>query len=138
MINDYPEGLCTDRSLYLLDLKRGVQVGLSSGQSIAKKIGLEPLSPAQLNSVDHTSISENHKLLEQTPLLLYILKESELITNGTQLTGVGGRIVAEVIIGLLKIDKNSYFNQEPEWTPTLPSLDNTVFTMGDIIQYIYA
>jgi hypothetical protein len=53
------------------------------------------LSYEQLKSSDHKGILEKNNLLENTPLLLYILKESEIITNGTQLTGVGGIIVGE-------------------------------------------
>lgn len=137
MINKYPIKNDRPNSLYLLDLKRGVQVGLSSGQSIAKKIGLEPLSFEQLKSSDFKGILEKNNLLENTPLLLYILKESEIITNGTQLTGVGGRIVGEVIIGLIKSDENSYMNRDIVWNPYLPSLENDTFTMGDIIKYVY-
>ena len=130
---NYPEGLGTKKSLYLLDLKRSVQVGLTSGQKIAKHIGLEPLTLEQLKKYDYNNILGKHNLLQDTPLLIYILKESEIITNGTQLTGVGGRIVGEVIIGLIKKDENSYINNN--WKPYL--LEKEDFTIGDMINFIY-
>jgi hypothetical protein len=40
---------------------------------------------------------------------------------GLHLGPVGGRIVAEVFIGLLQTDPNSYITREPAFTPTLPT-----------------
>jgi hypothetical protein len=34
---------------------------------------------------------------------------------------VGGRIVAEVLIGIVAADPESYIALDPGWTPTLPS-----------------
>ena len=34
---------------------------------------------------------------------------------------VGGRIVGEVIIGLLQLDRNSFLADEPNWKPMLPT-----------------
>ena len=34
---------------------------------------------------------------------------------------VGGRLVAEVLLGLLDADPESYRVLEPEWEPTLPA-----------------
>jgi len=41
--------------------------------------------------------------------------------NGLRLGPVGGRIVGEVFIGLLKADETSYLASRPRWTPVLPS-----------------
>ena len=43
------------------------------------------------------------------------------MADGLHLGPVGGRIVAEVIIGLLQTDPASYVSAQPSWTPTLPS-----------------
>jgi hypothetical protein len=40
----------------------------------------------------------------EAPLWFYILKEAELQQGGVRLAAVGGRIVAEVFLGLLKLD----------------------------------
>lgn len=38
--------------------------------------------------------------------------------DNPKLTGVGGRIVAEVFIGLLLADSHSFLSQSPGWHPT--------------------
>jgi hypothetical protein len=59
---------------------------------------------------------------EPTPLWFYILKESELApVSGAYLGPVGGRIVGEVLLGLLELDPRSWFWQDPRWTPTIAS-----------------
>ena len=54
-----------------------------------------------------------------TPLWYYVLKEAEL-SGGARLAGVGARIVGEVFLGLLTLDKNSYLWRNRGWRPTLP------------------
>jgi hypothetical protein len=44
---------------------------------------------------------------------------------------VGGQIVAEVLVGLIDGDGQSYRTQDPEWTPTYGS--NDTFTMVDLL-----
>jgi hypothetical protein len=36
---------------------------------------------------------------------------------------VGARLVAEVFIGLLQLDPDSYLRAQPAWEPTLPAQD---------------
>ena len=50
---------------------------------------------------------------EPAPLWFYILNESELRHDGTRIGPVGGRIVAEVLLGLLDGDPLSWINVEP-------------------------
>jgi len=58
------------------------------------------------------------------PLWFYILKEAELTREGGKRLGrVGGRIVAEVLLGLLAGDPLSYVNVEPDWKP-IPDADD--------------
>ena len=47
---------------------------------------------------------------------------------------VGGRIVAEVLIGLLHSDTESYLVQKPKWTPTLTSAGSS-FRMKDFLTF---
>jgi hypothetical protein len=47
---------------------------------------------------------------------------------------VGGRIVAETIIGLLFGDSHSFLSQDPNWVPTLP-VQGDIFRMGDLLKY---
>ena len=71
-------------------------------------------------------------LERRAPLWFYVLREAQVTTGGEQLGPVGGRIVAEVIIGLIRGDPQSYLRQEPDWTPTYGS--NKPFTTVDLLQ----
>jgi hypothetical protein len=72
-----------------------------------------------------------------TPLFYYILKEAELREDGLRLGPVGARMVAEVFIGLLQLDPDSYFSVQPDWVPTLPTHDRTPgsFRMIDFLTF---
>ena len=57
----------------------------------------------------------------EAPLWFYILKEAELPPYKAERLGpVGGRIVAEVLVGLLQRDPNSYLYLNAAWKPTPP------------------
>jgi Animal haem peroxidase len=78
----------------------------------------------------------------EAPLWFYILKEAELVGDGTAtgksrtLGPVGGRIVAEVLVGLLQKDPNSYLYLQPNWKPQLPiARVKGTFTMADLLTY---
>jgi hypothetical protein len=55
-----------------------------------------------------------------TPLWYYVLAEADIVEDGLRLGPVGGKIVAEVLIGLLESDPTSFLS-EPGWRPTLPA-----------------
>jgi len=74
-------------------------------------------------------------LHNRTPLWFYILREADVEEDGKQLGQVGGRIVAEVFIGLLQGDALSYLKQDPGWTPTLPSATSDTFEMTDLLRF---
>lgn len=48
---------------------------------------------------------------------------------------VGGRIVAEVLVGLLEGDPQSYLSRKPSWQPILPSAKKGDFTMADLVKF---
>jgi hypothetical protein len=110
------------RSLAVHDLLRGETTRLPCGEVIADLIGADPLTPDEL---DRT-------WPHGTPLWFYILKEAEHRGGGDRLGQVGGQIVAEVLIGLLRADPLSYLSREPQWEPTLPAAGAT-FTLTDLI-----
>jgi hypothetical protein len=101
------------------NLLRGKRLGLPAGQDVATAMGIKPLTNAQLGLTEPG-------WRNKAPLWFYILKESELL-GGKKLGPVGGRIVAEVILGLLGLDKTSYFNAKPSFTP------GPNYKMGDFI-----
>ena len=72
-----------------------------------------------MSSSDVSQKGHAAKLRGNDPLWYYILKEAAVEHDGMQLGQVGGRIVAEVFLGLLAGDNLSYLNIDPCWTPTL-------------------
>jgi len=55
--------------------------------------------------------------------------------DGLRLGPVGGRIVGEVFIGLLKADNTSYLAAQPNWIPVLPSATAGEFHMTDLLTF---
>jgi hypothetical protein len=120
----------THVSLAERNLLRGKRLGLPSGQRVAWKMGVEALSNNQLGLGDDAGWER------QAPLWFYVLKEAEIQKTGTQLGAVGGRIVAEVILGLLKLDRRSYLHQDPPWSPQPPIAGaDGRFGIGDLLKF---
>jgi hypothetical protein len=116
-------------SLAQRNLLRGLALGVPSGQAMARHIGVKVLTPAQLNELRQFNVGFE----TSTPAWYYILKEAEVMKNGTQLGPLGGRIVAEVIIGVLQGDRFSFLNANPNWRPELGN-DKGQFFMGDLLR----
>ena len=121
-------------SLPQRNLLRHVTWSLPSGQSIAREMDVDPLSRSELSELSGYDLG----LDQSTPLWYYVLKEGALRANGLTLGPVGGRIVGEVIIGLLEHDRNSYLSRAPLWKPTLPTFNGPVtgdFRMIDFLAF---
>ncbi|RJQ75707.1 peroxidase [Pseudonocardiaceae bacterium YIM PH 21723] len=112
-------------SLVMRNLTRGARLGLPSGQSVARAMGIRPLTDEQLALPKPGP----------APLWYYVLREAEILGMGRHMGPVGGRIVAEVFLGLLSGDNASYLRMEPGWRPFLPSLVKGDFTMPDLIKF---
>ena len=97
-------------SLAARDLQRGQGVGLPSGEAVAHHLGVLPLTAEQV-------IMASTGWRAETPLWYYILREAAVCAGGLRLGPVGGRIVAEVLIGLIDNDKTSFRQVNPEWRP---------------------
>lgn len=115
------------QSLASRNLMRHVNFGIPSGQAIARVMNVRVLTPAQLAELTPFGMEKS------TPLWYYILKEAEVIEGGRKLGPVGGRIVGEVFIGLLKADKDSYLSVNRNWKPTLPSTKAGDFEITDLL-----
>jgi hypothetical protein len=112
------------RSLAVRNLVRSHRLGLPSGESVARRMGLKPI---------------DFDTGRDTPLWVYILKEAEKEDGGVRLGKVGARIVAETFVGLLAADRASYYSVAPNWTPAaektpIPVLGNG-FQLRDIVAY---
>jgi len=119
------------------NLLRGWRMSLPSGQDVARKMGIKPISDDDLRvgKATEADSATNVRLVDiapifkgNAPLWYYILAEAQqhFKKNDTpiRLGPVGGRIVGEVFIGLLLGDKHSFLNQDPDWKPL------QVFTEG--------
>ncbi len=117
-------------SLAERNLLRGKRLGLPSGQQVARQMGAVPLSNQELG------LGEAPGWEGQAPLWFYVLKEAELRHDGERLGAVGGRIVAEVILGLLELDRSSYLRMAPNWRPETPIARTAgLFDVGDLLVF---
>jgi hypothetical protein len=109
------------QSLPARTLTRAVNFGIPSGQAIANKMHLPVLTPAQLHELAPYALDSTTTMDTSTPLFYYVLKEAEVMEGGRRLGPVGGDIVGEVFVGLLREDSGAYLQAQPGWRPTLPS-----------------
>jgi hypothetical protein len=119
-------------SLAQRNLLRHLTWSLPSGQAIAAAMGNQVLGASSFQELSQFA---NTGLDRSTPLWYYSLKEAELLANGLTLGPTGGRIVAEVIIGLLQLSPGSYLNVNPGFRPTLPSRQAGDFRMVDLLTF---
>lgn len=148
-------------SLALRNLERGWRLGLPNGQHVAHAMGVAPLDEDKIligkgvdkpdPGEDPKPIREINKVFENNcPLWTYILAEAiqnqedvkipvkEKVTITTpQLGPVGGRIVAEVFLGLVFGDNHSLLTMEPNWTPKAVSAQNKngKYELKDFVSY---
>lgn len=133
------EQLIPDRavlSLASLNLQRGKALRLPSGQAVARSMGLAPISNEEMGlcAVGKPCFDWGYVWQEdddEAPLFLYVLEEARIQGDGEKLGAVGGRIVAEVIIGLLRADPSSILNHD--FVSPLTGTSN--YTMADMIHH---
>jgi hypothetical protein len=116
-------------SLAERNLLRHLTWSMPSGQAVAAAMG-SPVLPdsrfAELTSIYPPFVSS-------TPLWYYILREADVLANGERLGPTGGRLVAEVFIGLLRADPNSILNQQVPFVPSLGTAPGE-FQMIDLLR----
>lgn len=147
-------------SLPQRNLIRAFELGLPTGQDVARAMHVTPLDDSKIvigKAVDKpgpgdvTGTIADVKGLEpfkgKCPLWTYILAEaaqnqttlkipvtdSKKITT-PQLGPVGGRIVAEVFLGMMFGDNDSFLSADPNWTPTIRG-KGADFALRDIVAY---
>jgi hypothetical protein len=97
------------------NLLRQLTWGLPSGQAVARAMRVDQVSVAELSEIS----SVYAPFASSTPLWYYILAEANAMVDGFNLGPVGGRIVTETLIGLLRADPTSYLSVYPRFTPFL-------------------
>ncbi|MES2711686.1 MAG: heme peroxidase family protein [Pseudomonadota bacterium] len=129
-------------SLAVMNLRRGAKMKLPAAQDLARFMGIQVLTEAQIG--DNTSdgkAARQHGLLKKTPLWYYILKEAAVTQQGARLGPLGSRIVAETFVGLLDGDPTSILGRNPTWRfgdpipgLVLPGADVS-FTFADLVAF---
>jgi hypothetical protein len=109
------------------NLRRARKIGVPSGQAVADAMGVDRLTDEQLK-LDRLPAAVRDELRAAMPLWFYVLCEA-----GVHLGPVGGRIVAEVLVGLVAADPRSYLSEDPAWRPHELGTDGD-FGMADLIR----
>jgi hypothetical protein len=155
-LSTLPDTIAPDipRALALRNLERAFRLGLPTGQTVARAFGVTVIPDNKLMIGKATGDPTDKQIpiveidpvfTRNCPLWTYILAEAphhmtqvEVPADGApgkigtpQLGPVGGRIVAQVILGLLLGDKTSQLSADPEWAPaTGPD-----FRLRDFVRY---
>src|SRR5262245_62174487 len=156
-LSDLPPAVASNpSSLPARNLLRGLRLGLPSGQDVARAMGVQPIRDKDILIGKATGIAGDAMSIvdpalhlpsvfkKNCPLWTYILAEAmqhqedvtipvqESVTIKTPRLGpVGGRIVAEVFLGLLFGDRNSMLSQDPHWHPA----SGPSYTLRDFVNY---
>lgn len=152
-----PEVASNPASLALRNLERSWRLGLPSGQAVARAMSLTPLTDDEIiigKAVDEPGSGDpqtkiatiaNGVFAGNCPLWAYILAEARQFQipvtipaagapgpiNTPQLGPVGGRIVAEVFLGMMFGDHSSVLSLDPQWTP----VTGPGFALKDLVAY---
>jgi hypothetical protein len=142
-------------ALPVRNLIRGWQMGLPSGQQVAHAMSVTPMADKDIligKGVDKQDPTDppivsidkiSPVFANNCPLWTYILAEAmnhqlkvqipvqhPIPITTPQLGPVGGRIVAEVFLGLMFGDNHSLLGSDPTWKPKNPS-----FKLKDFVNY---
>ncbi|GAB5555754.1 MAG: heme peroxidase family protein [Saprospiraceae bacterium] len=130
-----------EKSLATRNLRRANSFLLPSGQTVAKCMQIDPpVVDRVVDAAQDLIRNQNIDLSSGIPLWFYILAEGGEIGRdgdpGEGLGPLGGRIVGEVLYGLLELDESSFLGANRNWVPTLSATGN--FTMKDLIDFATA
>jgi hypothetical protein len=112
-----------------ITLLRGSRLGLPTGQEACAAYRISPLPADKIGFNEATRrFLEDHDMLKRAPLWYYILREAEVLGAKTEehrenglggecLGPLGSRLVADVLLGVLNADPDSYVVKDPKWSP---------------------
>jgi hypothetical protein len=142
------------QNLAVRNLLRGRQRAMPSGQAVAAYMSLKPIPDRDLR-IGKAILEEwetapsittiDPSFAGNAPLWYYVLAEAQYewtkkasTTPGSKgdfepltMGPVGGRIIAETLIGLIQGDPHSYLNLHPNWVPEIGGKDLTVGKLID-------
>jgi len=111
-----------DNVLGFRNLLRAKFYDMPSGEAVAEAMGFEPLRDPVTGELVAPLFPEG------TPLWFYILREAEVTSGGAELGPVGGGIVAEVFVDLLREE-----GKHQRTPPRLPDVSGGDFRIGDLL-----
>jgi hypothetical protein len=114
-------------------LRRGVKLGLPSGQDLAAAMGAHQLEEPDLQ-LGTVAGPARQALSAATPLWYWLLCEAEK-AGGLHLGPLGRRIVGEVLTGLIETDPESFLAEEPGWKPGELGGTKGVFSMASLVRF---
>ena len=139
------------RNITFRNLARSIEMELPSGQDIAVKMNVKPVKSDEFKESDGCASFENlalqfphlgddglgtkekdlTALCDDSPLWFYILMEAFTRGKGENLGPVGGRIVGETLLGLLKEDLSAVIYSPSDWLPIFYSESGPYVPGGD-------
>ncbi|MEU3618583.1 heme peroxidase family protein [Streptomyces sp. NPDC006872] len=133
-------------NLAFRNLTRASMLRLATGQQmvehfVGRKVDVDPLTAADFAQGGGAQLSAGlaKAVSKNAPLWFYILREAE-VKGGGKLTGVGGRIVAEVFHRAMEGSRHSIV-RDPFWRPFLSPVAarnaDDVFDMTDLLLYAF-
>lgn len=149
-ITDFEKGTVA-RHLAKRNLLRSFLLSIPTGQALCQAIGVKAISPSQIAQ----SLSDSENLLDalargdfltRTPLWAYLLIEGRIHANGEHLGMLGSTLMTETLVGMLKADPNSYWNQRVSANDDIIGFNGitlyqdeeasyTISTIGDLIKF---
>jgi hypothetical protein len=126
------------KRLAVRNLLRGYLLRIPTGQAVARKFGITPMTPAQVeaaaDSVEQAKILRDSGFSARTPLWYYALAEANAVGQGAHLGPVGSMLVAETLVGLVQRSEDSIL-RTPGWTPSLGQSGNPQsFELQDLLR----
>lgn len=141
-------------NLALRNLERGWRMRLPSGQAVARAMGEVPLADTEIRigkftgdaaDIVTTMAAMGPEFADNCPLWTYILAETvetsitvattqgDRTVTSRQLGPVGGRIVAETMVGLMHADSSAFIAQHPLWQPRADLMHDGKFGLRELI-----
>jgi hypothetical protein len=116
-------------SLAARTLLRGHALGLPSGFTVA--YALQDCGYSDCAPLTEVELDLNRKELplcaKRPPLWYYVLREAEVARGGNSLGPVGGTLVAEGLLGLLRADPSAFTTKaSKDWQPVARTLEEFV------------
>jgi nucleoid-associated protein YgaU len=123
--------------LAVRNLLRGYRLRIPTGQAVADFLGVPVMTAAQVEAAattpEQVQALKAGEFSDRTPLWFYVLAEAK--HHGADKLGpVGGTIVAEVLIGLIRRSEDSILRL-PGWFPSLPQATPGVFELQDLLRF---